>query len=590
MATYKQVGYGSQGSDVKNLQQILNKNGYSLAVDGIFGSNTQAAVKDYQKKNNLAADGIVGTNTWGALTSPNATNKNTATTNTGFQYDAYKESDAVKQAQELLNQQLANKPNVTAPNDSFTYDAYQESDAVKQAQELLNQQLANKPIVTAPNNNFTYNAYQESDAVKQAQELLNQQLAQKPGAYQSQWQTQLNEMMDKILNREKFSYDVNGDALYQQYKNQYMMQGQQAMMDTMGQAAAMTGGYGNSYAQTAGQQAYQGYLQQLNDKIPELYQIALNKYQTEGDALMNQYGMMADREQQDYGRYRDTVSDWNSETDRLQSQYNTERDYDYSKWADDRAFSYNQFVDDRNYQYQVGRDQIADWQSELDRLQSQYNAERDYDYSKWADNRDFGYGQYVDDRNYQYQVGRDQITDWQAELDRLQNQYNAERDYDYGKWADNRDFGYGQYVDDRNYEYQLGRDKVTDAQWQAEFNEAVRQFNIANGVGTSAVASTGGGGGGGGYGGSGGGSGGSDGSGGGSGGGTNLNAAINALVRGSDNAGNVYTTNTANRHTASGQQQIKSAVNDAIDAAVKDGTITAKEAAEKKASMRGLVM
>ena len=85
------------------------------------------------------------------------------------------------------------------------------------------------------------------------------------GQYQSPWQTQLNDTISKILNREKFSYDLNGDALYQQYKDQYVNQGQQAMMDTMGQAQAMTGGYGNSYAQTVGQQTYQGYLQQLND-------------------------------------------------------------------------------------------------------------------------------------------------------------------------------------------------------------------------------------------------------------------------------------------------------------------------------------
>ena len=63
---------------------------------------------------------------------------------------------------------------------------------------------------------FQYQNYQESDAVKQAQALLNQQLAQKPGEYESQWQAQLDDTIQKILNREKFSYDVNVDALYQQ--------------------------------------------------------------------------------------------------------------------------------------------------------------------------------------------------------------------------------------------------------------------------------------------------------------------------------------------------------------------------------------
>lgn len=54
------------------------------------------------------------------------------------------------------------------------------------------------------------------------------------------------------------------------------------MQDTMGQAAALTGGYGNSYAQGVGQQAYQGYLQQLNDNVPQLQAQALQTYQVGG--------------------------------------------------------------------------------------------------------------------------------------------------------------------------------------------------------------------------------------------------------------------------------------------------------------------
>jgi murein DD-endopeptidase MepM/ murein hydrolase activator NlpD len=101
---------------------------------------------------------------------------------------------------------------------------------------------------------------------------------QKPeGVDPSYWAT-LQEAMNKILNREDFSYDLNGDALYQQYKDRYIQQGKMAMQDTMGQAAALTGGYGNSYASTAGNQAYQGYLQGLNDVIPELQQIAYDRY------------------------------------------------------------------------------------------------------------------------------------------------------------------------------------------------------------------------------------------------------------------------------------------------------------------------
>lgn len=186
----------------------------------------------------------------------------------------------------------------------------------KEEQELQKQQAAT----------YQQTPYQESDLVKQAQTMIQNQLAQKPGQYQSPWQTQLNDVIGKVMNREKFSYDLNADALYKQYADKFITQGKMAMMDTMGQAQAMTGGYGNSYAQNVGQQAYQGQLQQLNDKIPELYQLALSKYQTEGGQLMDQFSILGAMEDQAYGRY----------------------------------------LDDRNFGYQQYRDQVADeqWQKE----------------------------------------------------------------------------------------------------------------------------------------------------------------------------------------------------------------------------------
>ena len=195
--------------------------------------------------------------------------------------------------------------------------------------------------------------YVMSDAVKQAQAALQQQQAQKPGAYQSQWQQTLNDTINKIQNREKFTYDLNGDALYQQYKDRYIQQGQQAMMDTMGQAAALTGGYGNSYAQSVGQQTYQGYLQGLNDKIPELYQLALDHYNQQGNDLMNQYSLLADRENTDYGRYRDQVGDYKDQLNVLLNQYNNERSFDYGQYRDSTA--------------------DAQWQAEFDEAKRQYD-------------------------------------------------------------------------------------------------------------------------------------------------------------------------------------------------------------------------
>lgn len=219
--------------------------------------------------------------------------------------------------------------------------------------------------------------YQQGDAFRQAQEMLQQQMNNKPGEYRSVWQRQLDDTIQKILNREPFQYDLNGDALYQQYKDRYMLQGQQAMMDTMGQAQAMTGGYGNSYAQSVGQQAYHGYLQQLNDKVPELYQLALDKYRMEGDALQDQYSILARQEDLDYGRYRDQIGDWQAERDYLTGRYDSERNFDYGKYIDERNYEYGKYIDDRNYQYQQERDSRADeqWEREFEEAKRRYDQE-----------------------------------------------------------------------------------------------------------------------------------------------------------------------------------------------------------------------
>jgi peptidoglycan hydrolase-like protein with peptidoglycan-binding domain len=61
------VRKGDQNHPVKTLQYLLRARGHSVAVDGIFGPQTDAAVRAFQQQKGLAVDGIVGPNTWGAL-------------------------------------------------------------------------------------------------------------------------------------------------------------------------------------------------------------------------------------------------------------------------------------------------------------------------------------------------------------------------------------------------------------------------------------------------------------------------------------------------------------------------------------------
>lgn len=139
--------------------------------------------------------------------------------------------------------------------------------------------------------------------------LENQTVQPRNTGYQSKWQDSISNYSEQMANRKPFQYNVNEDALYQQYANQYAQQGRMAMMDTIGQATALTGGYDNSYANSVGQQAYQGYLGQLNDVVPQLYSMALDQYMNEGDQMRNQLNLMIQRDELDYGRYKDQMAE-----------------------------------------------------------------------------------------------------------------------------------------------------------------------------------------------------------------------------------------------------------------------------------------
>ena len=212
---------------------------------------------------------------------------------------------------------------------------------------------------------FSYGSYTESPEVTNARNAMNYHNANRIADWTGGTYGQaLQDAMDRIINREKFSYDLNGDALYQQYKDQYINQGRLAMQDTIGQASALTGGYGNSYAATAGNQAYQGYLQGLNNMVPELYQIAYDKYNRDGEELYNQYGMYNDAYNDEYGKYRDKVADWNAEADRLSNAYYNAYNMDYGRYSDNYDRELN------NYRQKVSENQFA---QELALKQAQLN-------------------------------------------------------------------------------------------------------------------------------------------------------------------------------------------------------------------------
>lgn len=205
--------------------------------------------------------------------------------------------------------------------------------------------------------------FQASQETEQARQDALSYGGKRPGSYVSKWQQQLDAAMEKILNREKFSYDLNGDALYRQYKDQAVKNGRLAMMDTLGQSAGLTGGYGSSYGQTAAQQSYLKSMDSLSDKAGEFYDRALAEYDRQGQRDQADYELLRQRESGSRSQYDQDLAAWQKENDRL-----------WQRYADLRQRDYNAY-----------RDRITDdqWLAEFEEAQRKFNEELLHNKKYW---------------------------------------------------------------------------------------------------------------------------------------------------------------------------------------------------------------
>ncbi|MBO7240229.1 MAG: hypothetical protein J6V23_07085 [Bacteroidaceae bacterium] len=316
------------------------------------------------------------------------------------------------------------KYNVGGVTDDLMDKAYNNEFKVSDGQKELDDRLKNQGdviggLVNKANNGgiidsgtmATINSsFSPSSAYLEAMRYTNELLA-KLSSGRTSYTDQVESMMNKIMNREDFEYDVDSDQLFQQALASAMNSGKSAMQDTIGQASALTGGYGSTYATSAGNQAYNAFIEDAYNNLPEYYQMALQAYQMEGEEMFNQLGMFVDADNREYQR---TYDAWSANFANADSMYNRE----YGAWQDSvqNALGY------ANLQLnEFGT--IFDANSKLydvygDAANTQYQRE----YQSWADSISQAQGlvstlnsNFITDRNFDYQKGRDAVADAQWE-------------------------------------------------------------------------------------------------------------------------------------------------------------------------------
>ena len=185
---------------------------------------------------------------------------------------------------------------------------------------------------------------------------------------------QVKDMMDKIMNREKFSYDVDTDPLFQQALASAMNSGKQAMQDTIGQASALTGGYGSTYATSAGNQAYNAFIEDAYDNLPQYYRMAMEAYQMEGDEMYRQFGMLSELDDKEYNR---NITAYDATYQHRNQMYNE---------------AYTQYRDKKSDAFAMANLQITEHGQRVSDAYNYYNASSNYsdklyerEYNSWLD-------------------------------------------------------------------------------------------------------------------------------------------------------------------------------------------------------------
>ncbi len=177
----------------------------------------------------------------------------------------------------------------------------------------------------------TQMGYVKSTALKNAEAVYNSWKNSMPKAPTLSYTSQINSLISKLSGR-KFTYDHTTDPAYISGRDTLMEQGRIAMEDTAGSAAAKTGGYSNSYAVSAANQAYNNYASQVGELIPELYEAAYDRYRDETEELYDRIEVLSSLNDAEWERYTDALSSYYDEGKILQDELERISDDDFNRY------------------------------------------------------------------------------------------------------------------------------------------------------------------------------------------------------------------------------------------------------------------
>lgn len=162
-----------------------------------------------------------------------------------------------------------------------------------------------------------------TNRVNAAQSNLNSLNSQMPGEYKSEYDSQIGSTQDALtdLTKKGFSYDYTKDNAYQQYKNRYTRGAELASEDATAQAAGKTGGYGNSWASTNGQTAYQSTMAGLSSAVDDLYSQAFDEYTSKKNDLTTRLGALQEQKRLEREAYDTKMKNYWNQLDNAEYEY-----------------------------------------------------------------------------------------------------------------------------------------------------------------------------------------------------------------------------------------------------------------------------